>query len=130
MTDVENEKDAIKTAIMDYYHEGHVKSDPELYKKILHDKWHFFFFDNEENLFVVDKKEYLSWYDPEKADESLKWETEFFYIDVTENIGAAKIKLECQNVCYIDYFNLVKTENKWWIVNKLSHGIYKTEADN
>ena len=125
MKNAEIEQEAIKKAIMDYYHEGHVKSDPELYKEILHDEWKFFFFDKEK-LYMVDKAEYLSWYDPKKADKNLHWETEFFYVDVTGNVGAAKIRLECENVCYIDYFNLIKTENKWWIVNKLSHGTYKT----
>ena len=43
----------MKKAIMDYYHEGHVKSDPELYKEILHDEWKFFFFDNKDKLFMV-----------------------------------------------------------------------------
>jgi hypothetical protein len=127
MTKPEDEKNAIKEAIMKYYHQGHVESDPKLYDEILHDKWRFFFFDNKENLYIVNKKEYLSWYDPKKADNNLKWETEFYYVDVTENIGAAKIRLECQNVCYIDYFNLVKTQKKWWIVNKISHGIYKNQ---
>ena len=31
----ETEKEAIKKAVLDYYHEGHVKSDPKLYEKIL-----------------------------------------------------------------------------------------------
>ena len=43
----------IKQAIMDYYHEGHVKADPELYKKILHDEWKFFMFDDQKKLKVV-----------------------------------------------------------------------------
>jgi hypothetical protein len=30
------EKEAIRKAILDYYHEDHVKSDPELYEQILH----------------------------------------------------------------------------------------------
>jgi hypothetical protein len=128
MPEPNDENNAIKNAIMTYYHEGHVKSDPELYNEILHDKWKFFFFDDNGNMMMINKADYLSWHDPKKADSSLKWETEFYYVDVTENIGAAKIRLECQNVCYIDYFNLVKADNKWWIVNKLSHGVYKTTA--
>ena len=125
MGEVEKEKAAIKKAIMDYYHEGHVKSDPELYKKILHDEWKFFLFNKEGKLRIVDKAEYLSWSDPKKADKSLKWETEFYYVDVTGNIGQAKIRLECQEVQYIDYFNLMKIDGKWWIVHKLSHGTTK-----
>lgn len=57
---IESEKSVIKKAILDFYHEGHVKSDPELYKKILHDDWKFFLFDENEQLRIVDKDEYLS----------------------------------------------------------------------
>ncbi|MHA2296211.1 MAG: nuclear transport factor 2 family protein [Candidatus Hodarchaeales archaeon] len=117
------EKMAIKKAILHYYHEGHVKSDPKLYKKILHDEWKFFLFHEDGQLRIVDKNEYLSWSNPENVDNSLTWETEFYYIDVAGNVGAAKIRLECQDVGYIDYFNLMKINGKWWIVHKLSHKI-------
>jgi hypothetical protein len=123
--DIELEKAAIRKAILDFYHEGHVKSDPELYKQILHDEWKFFWFDNQGKLRITEKSEYLSWYDPENVDPDLKWETEFYYVDVTDNIGAAKIRLECQKVRYIDYFNLVKLNGKWRVVNKLSHSNHK-----
>lgn len=120
---LETEKSAIKKAIMDYYHEGHVKSDPELYKKILHDEWKFFLFNEDKQLEIIDKNEYLSWYNPENVNENLTWKTKFYYIDVTENVGAAKLRLECEEVGYIDYFNLMKIDGKWWIVHKLSNKI-------
>lgn len=119
---LEKDKALIKKAILDYYHEGHVKSDPELYKRILHDEWKFFLFDKEGRLRIVDKNEYISWSDPSKADPALGWKTDIFYIDVTGKVGAAKIKLESNKVIYIDYFNLMKIDGKWWIVHKLSHG--------
>ncbi len=100
----ETEKNSIKKAIMDYYHEGHVRSDPELYKSILHDEWKFFLFDENKQLRIVDKAEYLSWYDPEKVNKNLAWTTEFYYIDVTGNNAAAKLRIECEEVGYIDYF--------------------------
>ncbi|MFX1513201.1 MAG: nuclear transport factor 2 family protein [Promethearchaeota archaeon] len=131
MNEIEREREreinTIKKAILDYYHEGHNQSDPELYKPILHDEWKFFLFDNEGKLRIIDKNEYLSWYDPNKVDKSLNWETEFYYVDITGNVGAAKIRLECQRVRFIDYFNLMKIDNKWWIVHKISHGVDKTQ---
>ncbi|MEE9376848.1 MAG: nuclear transport factor 2 family protein [Candidatus Lokiarchaeia archaeon] len=120
-TEKESEKKVIEKAVMDYYHEGHVKSDPELYKNILHDEWKFFLFDENNQLWIVDKDEYLSWYNPEKVNKNLNWETKFYNIDVTGNIAAVKLKIECEEVSYIDYFNLMKINSKWWIVHKLSH---------
>ena len=115
------EVQSIKTAIMDYYHEGHVRSDPELYRKILHDEWKFFLFDENKKLKIVDKDEYMSWYDPEKVNNSLTWTTNFHNIDITGNIAAVKMSIECEEVGYTDYFNLMKIDGKWWIVHKLSH---------
>ncbi|MFX1568017.1 MAG: nuclear transport factor 2 family protein [Promethearchaeota archaeon] len=119
----EAEKNAIKTAIMDYYYEGHVQSDPELYKNILHDEWKFFLFDENKQLRIIDKEEYMSWYDPEKVNKDLNWTTEFYNVDITGHNAAVKLKIECEEVGYIDYFNLMKINEKWWIVHKLSHRI-------
>jgi len=119
----EAEKNAKKKAIMDYYHEGHVQSDPELYKNILHDEWKFFLFDENKLLRIVDKEEYMSWYDPEKVNKDLNWTTEFYNVDITGNNAAVKLRIECEEVGYIDYFNLMKINDKWWIVHKLSHRI-------
>jgi len=121
----EAEKVVIRKAILDYYHEGHVKSDPQLYKDILHPEWRFFLFDEEGQLSIIDRDKYLSWYDPDNADPELEWETEFYSIDVTENIAAVKLRLECQDVRFIDYFNMMRIDGRWWIVHKMSHGVRK-----
>ncbi len=121
--DKEIEKSIIKKSILDYYHEGHVRSDPELYKNILHDEWKFFLFDEKGQLRIVDKAEYMSWYDPGKVNKNLTWTTEFYNVDVTGNNAAVKLRIECEEVGYVDYFNLMKIDDKWWIVHKLSHKI-------
>lgn len=123
MSSTETEVKSIKKAILDYYHEGHVRSDPELYKNILHDEWKFFLLDDNKQLRIVDKQEYLSWYEPEKVNKNLTWTTEFYNIDVTGSNAAVKLKIECEDVGYIDYFNLMKINDRWWIVHKLSHKI-------
>ena len=48
--------------------------------------------DGEGRLRIVDRGEYLSWYDPDNADPELEWETEFYSIDVMERIAAAKLR--------------------------------------
>jgi len=122
MKDVEENREIelIKKAIMDYYHEGHVKADSNLYEQVLHDEWKFFMFDEQEKLKIVDKKEYYSWYDPQNVDPKLQWKTEFFYVDVYKNNAQVKISIENQNVKYLDFFNLMKIDGIWWIVHKIS----------
>lgn len=74
--DNNNETQAIKQAILDYYHEGHAQYSPDLYAKILHPEWKFFLIEDEE-LRVVDREEFYSWYAPERLKPDLKWETSF-----------------------------------------------------
>lgn len=120
MTDKE-EVEVIKKAILDYYHEGHAKHDYRYYENILHDEWKLFYLDDKGQLQIVDKETYCSWYDPKGFDSTVHWETEFYYVDVTKNVASAKIRLECERVRYIDYFNMMKIDGKWWIVHKISH---------
>lgn len=121
MINKKNEEiDQIEKVIIDFYHEGHVKADPALYEQVLHDEWKFFMFDDQNNLEVVDKKKYYSWYDPEKVDSSLQWKTEFYYVDIFKNNAQVKISIGNQNITYLDYFNLMKIDGKWWIMHKIS----------
>ncbi|SMF52678.1 Putative lumazine-binding [Alteromonadaceae bacterium Bs31] len=110
----------IREAIMDFYHEGHVTSDPKYYQQILHDEWQMFSVGDNGELFQVDKQTYLSWYDPAKNDASLNWKTEILYIDVSAPLASVKVDIGNQVFGYIDYFNMMKIEGKWWIVHKTS----------
>jgi aldose sugar dehydrogenase len=120
---LKTEKEKIKNAIYDYYHEGHAQNSGELYKDILHKKWKIMWINEEGNIESTDKKTYMSWYKPENIDKALKWKTKIYYIDISRNIGSAKIKITNQEFGYIDYFNLMKEDNKWWIVNKISRSL-------
>jgi hypothetical protein len=121
------EKNLIKRAIMEYYHNGHVQSDGELYREILHDIWKIFWINEEGKIASSDKEEYISWYKPENRNDGLEWKTEFYYIDISGNIGSAKIKISNQEFGYIDYFNLMKEGDRWWIVNKISRSLGEDE---
>lgn len=114
------EKETIRQLIMDYYHEGHVKADPALYEHVLHDEWKMFLLDEDGGLRIVAKEEYYSWYKPDEADDSLEWETKIETIDVFQNNAAVKLWIGNQEYGYVDYFNMMKIERKWWIVHKIS----------
>lgn len=110
----------IKRLILDYYHAGHVKADPQLYKEILHPDWKFFMFDENSDLKIVDRDEYCSWYDSKNVDTSLNWETDFSYVNVHFSIAQVKLTIKNQHVGYVDFFNLMKIHGRWWIVHKIS----------
>ena len=115
-----SEEEKIKKAIMDFYHEGHVQYKSELYDEILHDEWKFFYFNREGKFEIVDKDTYKSWYNPEDRDDKLDWYTEILNIDITEHNAAVKLKIGNQKVEFTDYFNMMKIDGKWCVVNKIS----------
>ncbi len=119
MTPQDADGQTIKQVILDYYHAGHVKADPALYAEALHPDWRFSLI-REDALALIDRDEYMSWYKPEEANPDLNWETEFYSVDVTGPIAAVKLRLSCEDVCYIDYFHLLKLDGRWWIIHKIS----------
>jgi hypothetical protein len=114
------EEAAIKEAIMEYYHEGHVQYVPELYDEILHDDWRFFWWKEDGEFEIVTKDTYKSWYNPKDKDEELEWNTEILDIDITGNNAAVKLRIGNQRVEFTDYFHMIKKDGRWWVVNKLS----------
>ena len=110
----------IKRLILDYYHAAHVNGDSNLYKEILHPDWKYFRFNDDSNLQIVDRDEYCSWYNPDKIDTSLEWETEFLNVDVYLSNAQVKLTIKNQKFGYLDFFNLMKLHGRWWIVHKLS----------
>ena len=110
---------AIERALIRYYHQGHARSDFRLYNEILHPDWKYFLLLGED-LKIVIREEFNSWYLPENFNPDLDWETEIYSIDITGNLAAVKLRIENQQVMYIDYLHLMYLEDRWWIVHKLS----------
>lgn len=110
---------AIERALIRYYHQGHARSDFRLYNEILHPDWKYFQLLGED-LKIVSREEFNSWYLPENFNPDLDWETEIYSIDITGNLAAVKLRIENQKVMYIDYLHLMYLEDRWWIVHKLS----------
>lgn len=126
-SDLAAEKQAIQQAVMEYYHEGHAKHDARYYEPILHPEWRFMLLDEAGQPRIVTREEYLSSYDPKNLNPDLEWETEFYNIDVTGPLASVKLRLECQDVRYIDFFHMMKIDGTWWIVHKMSHPEHKAE---
>ena len=115
----EEDKQAIQKAIMDYFHEGHAACDGKLYEGVLHPEWKFTRLKDGE-LQIIDRDEYVSWYDPKNYDPDMEWETEFYSIDITGDVASVKLRIECQTKGFIDYFNMMKIDGRWWVMHKMS----------
>lgn len=112
----------IKIDLEKYYVLGHAEYDPGLYHQILHPDWKMFHLEGG-ILTQVDREEFCRWYEPENRDPELVWQFEIHQVDVTGDVAQAKLSLENQKVCYLDYLNLMKIDGKWWIVHKIYHQV-------
>lgn len=81
------------------------------------DSWQIKFFrDNKVN--VIPKKQYLTgWKKATKAD---NWFGRIVFIDITNNIAVSKVEISTPKLLFTDYFNLLKTDKGWLIVDKVS----------
>ena len=118
------EVDQIKIDLERYYVLGHAEYNPDLYQQILHPEWKMFQLEKGE-LIIVDREEFCRWYQPHKKDPSLVWEFGIISVDVTGDTAQVKMRLENQQVIYIDYLHLMKQSGKWWIVHKIYHQVDK-----
>ena len=123
LADDEEEKAAIEKALTDFYYGGQRQGDADLLRQIFHPDWMLFSVNNGE-LVKFDLDTYCGFANPQRAAQ-LTWDWEIYYVDVTGHAASAKVRLENDNVTFIDYFNMLKLDGKWWIVHKISYGTPK-----
>ncbi len=64
------------------------------------------------------RKQYLSLFKPHARPKNLI--TNIVDIDVTDNMGSAKVEISTERDLFTDYFNLMKTNEGWVIADKVS----------
>ena len=110
-------KTQIETLIKDLYFEGWMTGDTAKVGKAMHATCHLKYFrDNTFN--DISRADYLSRFKPQAKKEGV--EGRIISLDVTGNIASAKCELETPKALFTDYFNLIKTDAGWFIVDKIS----------
>ena len=66
----------------------------------------------------MNRAEYLSRFKPRPRPEGLT--TRIVALDITENIASAKTEIDTGKDVFTDYFNLIKTDEGWFIVDKIA----------
>jgi aldose sugar dehydrogenase len=112
----QSELQQIQTTI-GWYFEGWGISDSTLVGKAMHPTCHLKFF-RDGKFTDMTKAEYLSRFKLRPKPDSLF--TRIVAIDITENIASAKTEIEIGNSVFTDYFNLMKIEERWFIVDKIA----------
>lgn len=112
-----DDKAQIETLIRDFYFEGWMTGDTAKIGRAMHATCHLKYF--RDNAFTdITRADYLSRFKPKAKEPGV--EGRIKSLDVTGNIAAAKCELETPKALFVDYFNLIKTNEGWWIVDKIS----------
>jgi len=114
------------TQTIDNYFEGWMTGDTTLLGKAMHATCQLKNV-KEEKVLVFDRAKYLSFFKPRPRRENAGGR--IVSIDVTANIAAAKCKIFTEKRLYTDYFNLMKLDGRWYIVDKIATNRAKTEKE-
>jgi len=77
----------------------------------------------EEDVVIYNRSTYLSFFKPRPKLENAGGK--ILSIDITGPIASSKVELETPKRLFTDYFNLMKLEDQWYIVDKISTSVSK-----
>lgn len=116
------EKIQIETVIKDLYFEGWMTGDTAKIGQAMHPTCHLKYF-RDHTFNDISRADYLSRFKP--REKAAGTEGRIVLLDVTGNIASAKCELETPKALFTDYFNLIKTSEGWFIVDKISTRVDK-----
>ncbi len=64
------------------------------------------------------RSQYLNLFKPHERSKNIS--TRIVSVDITNNMGTAKVEISTEKDLYTDYFNLMKTNEGWFIADKVS----------
>ncbi len=100
-----------------HYFEGWATGDTVKIGKAMHSTCHLKSF-RDGKFSDMSRTEYLSRFKPRPRPEGLT--TRIVALDITENIASAKTEIDTGKDVFTDYFNLIKTDEGWFIVDKIA----------
>ena len=103
---------------LNLYLDGQATGDSIKVGMSFHDSWQLkYIADNKFN--IVTKSQYLSGYKSPNP-RSSNWSGRIVFIDITNAVAVAKVEISTFRLLFTDYFNLMKTNQGWFIVDKIS----------
>lgn len=104
-------------ATIGFYFDGWATGDTSKIGKAMHSTCHLKSF-REGQFTDMSRAEYLGRFKPRPRPEGLA--TRIVALDITENIASAKTEIDTGKDVFTDYFNLIKTNEGWFIVDKIA----------
>lgn len=114
---------AVREAL-EHYLAGHATGDGAHHKMVFHPEAKLFF--NRDGQFATrTSAEYIAGSPGKPAADEAQRKRRIAVVDVTGDAAMAKVELDYPTVFFTDYFNLLKVDGKWMIVNKTFHARQK-----
>lgn len=102
---------------LNLYLDGQATGDSVKIAKSFHNSWQLKYYrDNKFN--IVTKSQYIVGY--KKHDKPANWSGSIVLIDITNDVAVAKVEISTSKLLFTDYFNLMKINQDWFIVDKIS----------
>jgi aldose sugar dehydrogenase len=107
----------IESVITNLYFEGWMTGDTALVGRAMHATCHLKFY-RDGQFTDISRADYLARFKPKAKEEGTSGR--IMSLDITGNIASAKCELETPKAVFTDYFNLLRIEDTWYIVDKIS----------
>jgi aldose sugar dehydrogenase len=122
------DRQLIETTIQLYF-DGWATGDTNKLGKAMHATCHLKVF-RDGTFLDIPRLDYLNRFKPHERDKNLT--THIVYVDITDNkVAGAKVEINAATLKFTDYFNLMKTSEGWFIVDKIStNSPHKTIVTN
>lgn len=102
---------------IDLYFEGWATGDTVKLGKAMHSSCHLKNY-NAGKFTQYTREQYLALFKPRPRPGNLQ--TRIVSLDITNNMGSAKVEIVTERDLFTDYFNLMKTDEGWMIADKVS----------
>lgn len=111
-------------AALEHYLLGHATGDGAHFRQVFHPDSKLYF--NRNGQFGTrTAEEYIDGASGKPAADEARRKRRIVSVDVTGDAATAKVELDYPAVFFTDYFNLLKIDGKWMIVNKTFHARQK-----
>lgn len=110
------ERQLIESTIQLYF-DGWATGDTTKLGKAMHSSCHLKNYNNGK-FTEFTRNKYLSLFEPRERIKNLS--TRIVTLDITNNMGSAKVEISTSRDLFTDYFNLMKTNEGWFISDKVS----------
>lgn len=104
---------------LNLYIDGIGTSDSIKVSQSFHDSWQLKYFEDDK-INIIKKPKYMERFDTAPHAKSAKWSGRIVFIDITNTVAVAKVEISTTKLLFTDYFNLMKTSDGWFIVDKIS----------